>query len=84
MESTFFSDGWCLGVAPHHYRCYTVYAPKTRAERIGKSVLLLPHKINTPQNSSQEEILEADLKLNKALDNDIPPVLQDKNERTVA
>ena len=77
-------DGWYVGTAPHHYRCHTVYVPKTRAERIAKTVRFFPHKTNIPQNTPQEEILEAAIKLNQALENNIPSVHQDKNETAAA
>jgi hypothetical protein len=32
------TDGWYLGGAPEHYRCYRVYATKKRAERIAQTV----------------------------------------------
>ena len=31
-------DGWYLGGAMEHYRCYRVYIPATRAECIAKTV----------------------------------------------
>ena len=77
-------DGWYVSIAPLHYRCHTVYIPKTRAERVAKTVRFFPHKSNVPQNTPQEEILEAAIKLNQALENNIPSVLQDKNETAAA
>ena len=31
-------DGWYLGPSPDHYRCHRVYIPRTRTERITKTV----------------------------------------------
>jgi hypothetical protein len=31
-------DGWYVGGSPEHYRCYRVYATKTRAERIARTM----------------------------------------------
>jgi len=31
-------DGWYIGHTPNHYRCFRVYIPKTRAERIARTV----------------------------------------------
>ena len=36
-------DGWYLGPAHDHYRCHCVYIPRTRAERIAKTVVFFPH-----------------------------------------
>ena len=30
--------GWYIGPAKEHYRCYRVYVPKTRSERVGEMV----------------------------------------------
>ena len=58
--------------------------PKTRVERIVKSVQFFLHKIKVPQNTPKEEILEVTLKLSKALEHNVPPVLQDTNDTAVA
>jgi hypothetical protein len=36
-------DGWYVGGAPEHYGCYQVYATKTRAARITRTVAFFPH-----------------------------------------
>ena len=38
MWATHGSDGWYLGPALEHYRCYRVYVTSTRAERISDTV----------------------------------------------
>ena len=78
------SDGWCLGTAPHYYRCHDICVPKTRALRIVKSVRFFPHKINVPQNTQKEENLKVALKLSKGLENKIPLVLKDTNNTAAA
>jgi hypothetical protein len=35
-------DGWYIGPALEHYRCYTVYITKTRRERIVETVDFFP------------------------------------------
>jgi hypothetical protein len=35
-------DGWYIGPALEHYRCYTVYVTKTRGERIVETVNFSP------------------------------------------
>ena len=59
------SDGWCIGIAPDHYRCHRLYISSTRAERISSSVKFLPHKIPVLCNST---IGEAVLIANKLVD----------------
>ena len=31
-------EGWYIGTAPLHYRCYHIYTPETRGQRIAKTV----------------------------------------------
>ena len=59
--------------------------PATSSERIAQTVRFFPHKSNIPQNTQQEEILQAAMKLNEALENHIvPSVLPDKNNISIA
>jgi hypothetical protein len=37
-------DGWYIGPALEHYRCYTVYITKTRGERVVETVDFPPKK----------------------------------------
>jgi hypothetical protein len=39
-------DGWYIGLALKHYRCYTVYTTKTRSERVVETVEFPPFPIN--------------------------------------
>jgi hypothetical protein len=48
------ADGWYLGGAPEHYRCYQVYATKTRAECIARMVEFFLHYGEMPQLSSAD------------------------------
>jgi hypothetical protein len=47
-------DGWYIGPALEHYRCYTVYITKTRSNRIVETVEFFPHKFTLPFPSSHE------------------------------
>jgi hypothetical protein len=47
-------DGWYIGPALEHYRCYTVYINKTRGERIVETVEFFPEKFKLPFLSTQE------------------------------
>ena len=41
-------DGWYIGPAREHYRCYRVYVPTTRAERVAKTVQFFPITVLFP------------------------------------
>ena len=65
-------DGWYIGGAPEHYRCYRVYATKTRAERIARTVEFFPHYGPMPQLSSADAAIRAAIDLCWALRNPTP------------
>jgi hypothetical protein len=45
-------DGWYIGPALEHYRCYTVYITKTRSSRVVETVEFFPHQLKVPFPSS--------------------------------
>jgi hypothetical protein len=47
-------DGWYIGPALEHYRCYTVYITKTISNRIVETVKFSPQKFILPFPSSQD------------------------------
>jgi hypothetical protein len=47
-------DGWYIGPALEHYRCYTVYITKTRGERVVETVECFPEKSTLPFPSAQD------------------------------
>jgi hypothetical protein len=47
-------DGWYIGPALEHYRCYTVYITKTRGDRIVETVDFFPEKFILPFPSAKE------------------------------
>jgi hypothetical protein len=47
-------DGWYLGPALEHYRCYTVYITKTRGNRIVETVEFYPEKFTLPFPTPQD------------------------------
>jgi hypothetical protein len=47
-------DGWYIGPALEHYRCYTVYITKTRSTRVVKTVEFFPHQFKLPFPSSSK------------------------------
>jgi hypothetical protein len=65
-------DGWYLGGAPEHYRCYRVYATKTGAERIARTVEFFPHFGKMPQLSSADAAIRAAIALCLAIRNPSP------------
>jgi hypothetical protein len=58
-------DGWYIGPALEHYRCYTVYITETRGERIVETVEFFPEKLPFP--SAQELATQAAADLTHAL-----------------
>jgi hypothetical protein len=56
-------DGWYIGPALEHYRCYTVYITKTRSSRVVETVEFFPHtfKLPFPSSSERETPAAADL-----------------------
>lgn len=51
--------GYYTGPAMHHYRCYTCFIPKTRAERITDTVTYIPANIPIPQFTAQDHLQQA-------------------------
>ncbi|KAI2490331.1 hypothetical protein MHU86_24250 [Fragilaria crotonensis] len=47
-------EGWYLGPAPLHYRCYTIWADATSAERIANTLTWFPSHVEMPATSSLE------------------------------
>jgi hypothetical protein len=41
-------DGWYLGPAMEHYRCYSVYANATQAEHTSDTIEFFPQKVSMP------------------------------------
>jgi hypothetical protein len=47
-------EGWYLGPAMHHYRCYRVYVKETSAERIADTLAWFPKHVAMPVQSSRD------------------------------
>jgi hypothetical protein len=60
-------DGWYIGPALEHYRCYSVYITKTRGDRIVETVDFFPEKFNLPFPSAQDMATQAAADLTHAL-----------------
>ena len=60
-------DGWYIGPAMEHYRCYETYVSKTGGTRHADTVVFFPTKCNVPNISSNEVIQSSALDLIEAL-----------------
>jgi hypothetical protein len=65
-------DGWYIGPALEHYRCYTVYINKTISERVVETVDISPTEVPLPFQSSKELANQAGKPLSHALLNPQP------------
>jgi hypothetical protein len=79
-------DGWYIGPALDHYRCYTVYITKTRSNRTVETVEFPPDKFKLPFPSSSELVTHAAADLTHALLNPKPagPFCQVGDEQAIA
>jgi len=60
-------DGWYLGPAMLHYRCYRVWILETTSERIADTVVWFPTKVSMPKSSSTDAVIAAAQDLTSAL-----------------
>jgi hypothetical protein len=79
-------DGWYIGPALEHYRCYTVYITKTRGERLVETVDFFPKKNTLPFPSAQDLSTKAASELTHALLHPQPagPFFKVGDEQTLA
>jgi hypothetical protein len=79
-------DGWYIGPALEHYRCYTVYINKTRGERVVETVEFFPENFKLPFPSTQELATKAATELTHALLHPHPagPFCKVGDEQTLA
>jgi hypothetical protein len=79
-------DGWYIGPALEHYRCYTVYITKTRSSRVVETVDFFPHRFKLQFPSSSELATQAAADLTHALLNPQPagPFCQVGDEQVIA
>jgi hypothetical protein len=52
-------DGWYIGAAPHHYRCWRVFIPQTAGKRYSNTVKFFPTTVPMPQLSSADAATQA-------------------------
>jgi hypothetical protein len=79
-------DGWYIGPALEHYRCYTVYITNTRSSRIVETVEFFPHQFKIPFPSSSDLATQAATELTHALLNPQPagPFFQVGDKQAIA
>jgi hypothetical protein len=79
-------DGWYIGPALEHYRCYTVYVNKTRGEQIVETVEFFSEEFKLPFLSTQELATQAAKELTYVLLHPHPagPFCQVRDEQTLA
>jgi hypothetical protein len=79
-------DGWYIGPALEHYRCYMVYITKTRGERVVETVEIFPKKFKIPFPSAQELATKAAAELTHTLLHPQPagPFCKVGDEQTLA
>jgi hypothetical protein len=53
------ADGWYIGAAPHHYRCWRVFIPQTAGKRNSNTVEFFPATVTMPQLSSANAATQA-------------------------
>ena len=52
-------QGWYVGAAPEHYRCYKIYIPKTQSTRICDTVEFFPTHCQMPHVTAHDAVLYA-------------------------
>jgi hypothetical protein len=79
-------DGWYIGPALEHYRCYTVYIMKTRSNRVVETVDFFSPKFILPFPSSHDLATQAAADLRHTLLHPKPagPFCQVGDEQTIA
>jgi hypothetical protein len=61
------ADGWYIGAAPHHYRCWRIFIPQTAGERNSDTVEFFPATVPMPGLSSADAATQAIQDLIQAL-----------------
>jgi hypothetical protein len=79
-------EGWYIGPALEHYRCYTVYITKTREDHIEETVDFFPENFKLPFPSAQDLATKAAVELTHTLLHPQPagPFCKVSDEQTLA
>ncbi len=65
-------DGFYVGPALQHYRCYRVLTKKSRAVIISDAVEFRPHNLPTPHLTAEDKIIHALHAINRTIDRTTP------------
>jgi hypothetical protein len=65
-------EGWYIGYAPEHYRCYHIYVTATASTRISDTVEFFPQSFKMPKTSTADAAIFAAKDLINALQNPAP------------
>jgi hypothetical protein len=65
-------DGWHLGPAMEHYRCYSVFTNGTQSERVSDTVEFFPQKTTVPYMTATDIAIQAASDLVQVLKNPQP------------
>lgn len=77
-------QGWYIGGAPEHYRCYTTYVTNTRSERITDTLQFFHHHPMPLKISSLDQAIEASKQLTAAIaDPSINSPLDNSNDTRI-
>ena len=52
-------EGWYVGPAMNHYRCVTIYFPKTRRTKVLDTVKFMPHAVKFPEVTLEDFLKQA-------------------------
>jgi hypothetical protein len=79
-------DGWYIGPALEHYRCYTAYITKNQIQQNSRDSRIFPHQFKIPFTSSSDLATQAAAELAHALLNPQPagPFCQVGHEQAIA
>ena len=53
------TEGWYLGPALEHYRCYRLFVNKSKAERVTDTLKVYPHKVPMPYATPTDVAIQA-------------------------
>ena len=77
------SEGWYIGPALSHYRCYHVWCDETRSERITDTLAWFPHRVAMPSPTSADQLKTAARDLIEALTHADPSISTTSSTRSV-
>ena len=61
------TEGWFLGTALEHYRCYCVFVNKTKSERVTHTLELFPPKVTIPYATPTDVAIQVTAEITRLL-----------------